>query len=69
LQEENATQRLFKVYTEFDKGKISKKQLAEKIENDAGIVVTEKCRELLKQSENDIKYGKLARTLDVVKKG
>jgi hypothetical protein len=69
LQEENATQRLFKVYTEFDKGKISKKQLAEKIENDAGIVVTEKCRELLKQSENDIKYGELARTLDVVKKG
>ena len=69
MQEENATQRLFKVYTEFDKGKISKKQLAEKIENDAGIVVTEKCRELLKQSENDIKYGKLARTLDVVKKG
>lgn len=69
MQEENATQRLFKVYTEFDKGKISKKQLAEKIENDAGIVVTEKCRELLKQSENDIKYGELARTLDVVKKG
>ena len=69
MQEENATQRLFKVYTEFDKGKISKKQLAEKIENDAGIVVTDKCRELLKQSENDIKYGKLARTLDVVKKG
>jgi hypothetical protein len=69
LQEENATQRLFKVYTEFDKGKISKKQLAEKIENDAGIVVTDKCRELLKQSENDIKYGELARTLDVVKKG
>jgi hypothetical protein len=69
LQEENATQRLFKIYTEFDKGKISKKQLAEKIENDAGIVVTDKCRELLKQSENDIKYGELARTLDVVKKG
>lgn len=69
MQEENATQRLFKVYTEFDKGKISKKQLAEKIENDAGIVVTDKCRELLKQSENDIKYGELARTLDVVKKG
>ena len=69
MQEENATQRLFKIYTEFDKGKISKKQLAEKIENDAGIVVTDKCRELLKQSENDIKYGELARTLDVVKKG